>query len=81
MFEFLNPTPEEQLARDIKGLQDSVDVINELITIELDAQQASFLRANIDHINIMLDKEHLKEDTSDKSVFTAAVAAGEAKLA
>jgi hypothetical protein len=80
MFEFLNPTPEEQLARNIKGLHDSVNVINELITIELDAEQESFLRANIDHINIMLNKEHLKEDTSDKSVFTAAVAAGEAKL-
>lgn len=75
-------TPEETLAQDIRALIDSVSVINELVAIAtLSDQQNKFLKANVDHISLMLDKEHILAYTGDKSTFVSAVEAGTAKLA
>ena len=75
-------TTQERTAQDIRALGDSVSVINELVaTATLSDQQKQFLKANVDHISLMLAKEHIIADTGDKSAFTAAVEAGTAKLA
>jgi hypothetical protein len=75
-------TTQERTAQDIKALGDSVSVINELVaTATLSDQQKKFLKANVDHISLMLAKEHIIADTGSKSAFTAAVEAGTAKLA
>ena len=75
-------TTQERTAQDIRALGDSVSVINELVAIAtLSDQQKKFLKANVDHISLMLAKEHIIADTGDKSAFTAAVEAGTAKLA
>lgn len=75
-------TTQERTAQDIKALGDSVSVINELVAIAtLSDQQKKFLKANVDHISLMLAKEHIIADTGNKSAFTAAVEAGTAKLA
>lgn len=75
-------TTQERTAQDIRALGDSVSVINELVaTTTLSDQQKKFLKANVDHISLMLAKEHIIADTGDKSAFTAAVEAGTAKLA
>ena len=75
-------TTQERTAQDIRALGDSVSVINELVAIAtLSDQQKKFLKANVDHISLMLAKEHIIADTGNKSAFTAAVEAGTAKLA
>ena len=75
-------TTQERTAQDIRALGDSVSVINELVaTATLSDQQKKFLKANVDHISLMLAKEHIIADTGNKSAFTAAVEAGTAKLA
>ena len=75
-------TTQERTAQDIRALGDSVSVINELVaTTTLSDQQKKFLKANVDHISLMLAKEHIIADTGNKSAFTAAVEAGTAKLA
>jgi hypothetical protein len=59
-----------------------VSVINELVAIAtLSAQQRRFLKANVDHISLMLSKEHIVAYTGDKTAFVAAVQTGTAKLA
>lgn len=75
-------TPEETLAQDIRALGDSVSVINELVaTATLSDTQKKFLKANVDHISLMLDKEHILAYTGNKSIFVSAVEAGTAKIA
>lgn len=75
-------TTQERTAQDIRALGDSVSVINELVSIAtLSDQQKKFLKANVDHISLMLAKEHIIADTGNKSAFIAAVEAGTAKLA
>jgi hypothetical protein len=76
------PTSEQITAQNIRALGDSVSVINELVAIAtLSAQQRRFLKANVDHISLMLSKEHIVAYTGDKTAFVAAVQTGTAKLA
>lgn len=75
-------TTEQTTAQDIRALGDSVSVINELVaTATLSEQQRRFLKANVDHISLMLSKEHIIAYTGDKTAFAAAVESGTAKLA
>ena len=75
-------TPEETLAQDIRALGDSVSVIYELVATDtLSSDQTRFLKANVDHISLMLDKEHILAYTGNKSIFVSAVEAGTAKIA
>lgn len=76
-----NPTP-EQLAKHISALGDSVTVINEIVdggerSEDLDKR----LEANYKHIEIMLDKDFIKNAGEDLSGFTAAVDKAKAFLA
>ena len=68
-------------AQDLEAMVHSVEVINSLSTqSELSDLERMFLKSNVKHLEIMLSKEHIIEDTSDKSVFVEAVAVGNSKL-
>jgi hypothetical protein len=74
-------TQEQITAQDIKALGDSVSVINQLVNVAtLSDQQKKFLKANVDHISLMLSKEHIIAYSGDKTEFTDAIDAGAAKL-
>lgn len=75
-------TQEQRTAQDIKALGDSVFVINQLVDVAtLTDQQKKFLKANVDHISLMLEKEHIVSYSGDKTAFINAVASGTTKLA
>jgi hypothetical protein len=68
-------------AKDLEAMMHSVELINRLILLPtLDDEQKMMLVANISHLEIMLAKEHIIEDSSDKSVFTNAIAIGHFKI-
>jgi hypothetical protein len=68
-------------AQDIEAMGHSVDVINTLSTqSEFTELETMFLKSNVKHLEIMLTKEHIIEDSSDKSVYVNAIALGNSKL-
>jgi len=68
-------------AQDIEAMGHSVDVINSLSTqSEFTELETMFLKSNVNHLEIMLTKEHIIEDPSDKSVYVNAIALGNSKL-
>jgi hypothetical protein len=68
-------------AQDIEAMGHSVDVINSLSTqSEFTELETMFLKSNVHHLEIMLTKEHIIEDASDKSVYVNAIALGNSKL-
>ena len=68
--------------QDIEAMGHSVDIINTLIQIEtLSDIEKTSLRANTDHLSIMMGKEEIISYNCDKSSFIAAINAGYAKLA
>lgn len=68
-------------AQDIEAMGHSVELINNLAVLPvLDDEQKMMLVANISHLEIMLAKEHIIADSSDKSVFTNAIALGHFKI-
>jgi hypothetical protein len=72
------PTAEE-LAKHFSALTDSVNLINELVAAnEHSAEADARAWANWKHVEIMLDKDFIKNDGRDLSVFQAAVTAGAA---
>ena len=68
-------------AQDIEAMGHSVDVINTLSTqSEFTELETMFLKSNVNHLEIMLTKEHIIEDPSDKSVYVNVIALGNSKL-
>jgi len=75
-------TPAEELEQHFKALGDSVDLINELVTIALPSDDdKDTIDRNVRHIEIMLAYEELANDSRSKTVFTNAIKVGKAKLA
>ena len=67
--------------QDIQAMGDSVDVINRLVSqAELSSEERTYLRANTDHLSIMLGKDNIQAYTGDKSVYVNAIHAGYGKL-
>jgi hypothetical protein len=68
-------TPEEQTAQDLKALGDSVAVIEELLdlTEKTDDDLATIAR-NVEHIELMLGKEHITQSGADLKPFEAILA-------
>lgn len=67
--------------QDIQAMGDSVDVINRLVAVEaLSNEERVYLRANADHLSIMLGRDNIQAYTGDKSVYVTAIHAGYAKL-
>lgn len=63
-------------------MKDSVSVINKLCALpSLDDNQKQRIYVNIKHLELMLEKDDIKNDTSDKSIFVSAINDGKAKIA
>ena len=68
-------TPEEQTAQDLKALGDSVWVIEETLALtEKTADDLDTIARNVEHIQLMLGKEHIANSGSDLKPFLAIVA-------
>jgi hypothetical protein len=68
-------TPEEQTAQDLKALGDSVTVIEETLALaEKTAKDLDTIARNVEHIELMLGKEHIANSGADLKPFQAVVA-------
>lgn len=80
----MTSTPEsttaEQVAQHISAMGDSVTVINEEIAKPFTDELGKRVKANVDHLSIMLAKDFIIADSGSKTAFTDAVAAGQAYL-
>lgn len=72
---------EDRTAQDIKALGDSVVVIDQVLAGEYDYDEPmDALDRNVRHIEIMLDKDHIKDSGEDLTGFVDAVARGREAL-
>jgi hypothetical protein len=68
-------TPEEQTAQDLKALGDSVAVIEETLALtEKTDEDLHTIARNVEHIELMLGKEHIANSGADLNPFEAIVA-------
>ena len=66
---------QDRTAQDIKALGDSVSVIDEMLALETRTEEDNdTLKRNVDHIEIMLAKDHIKNSGADLKPFKDAVA-------
>lgn len=73
------PTAEE-IAQHISAMGDSVTVINEAILKPFTEQVHRRVKANVDHLGIMLAKDFIIADTGSKTAFTTAIDDGNAYI-
>lgn len=73
------PTAEE-VAQHISAMGDSVTVVNEEIAKAYTEEVGKRVKANVDHLSLMLEKDFVIAAAGSKTSFTAAVAAGQAFL-
>jgi hypothetical protein len=70
-------TEAEKLDRQISAMGDSVGLINRLISEGKHTQQVhDTIERNYRHLEIMLDKDHIKNSEQDLTSFTNAITAG-----
>jgi len=68
-------------AEHIKAAHDSVDVINSIISVGVkDADTASFLARNAEHLEIICGKDYAADFASDVAVFQSAIKAAQSTL-
>ena len=68
-------TPEEQLEQDLKALGDSVWVIETTLALtEKTPADLETIERNVQHIELMLTKEHIANSGTDLKPFTAILA-------
>lgn len=70
----------EETNQDISAMHDSVTVINETILLPYSQEAYLTISRNVEHLKLMLSKEHISNHESDKTVFTQAISSGEAFL-
>ena len=72
----------DNLSQHIKALNDSVDVINNTIAIDIPEsgmytyKNKRDLERNIEHIEIMLQKDYIQQSNEDLSIYNNAVTDG-----
>lgn len=72
-------TPQQLAENDLRAARDSVNLINELIAKNEHSEDAdNTVRRNYQHLEIVMQREHIVADTSDKSDLTNAITAGKA---
>lgn len=72
-------TPEQMAEKDLRAAMDSVNLINNLIEEGSHSQEIdNNVRRNYQHLELVLQREHIITDTSDKSALTNAITAGKA---
>ena len=70
-------TPQEMATNDLRAAADSVNLINQLIEKNEHSQEIDdTVRRNYQHLEIVMQREHIIADTSDKSSLTNAIADG-----
>jgi len=71
----MEKTPEEITAQDLKALGDSVAVIEETLALtEKTDDDLDTISRNLEHIELMLSKAHIKKSGADLKSFEAIVA-------
>lgn len=68
----------EQIAKHISAMGDSVTTINEEIAKTFTTEIGMRVKANVDHLLLMLAKDFIIANAGSKTSFTAAVVAGQA---
>jgi hypothetical protein len=72
-------TPQQEAEQDLQAAMDSVNLINNLIANNQHSKEIDdTIRRNYQHLEIVLEREHIIADTSDKSPLTNAIVAGKA---
>lgn len=72
-------TPEQMAENDLRAAADSVTLINRLVEAAEHSEEIdAAVRRNYQHLEIVMEREHIIADTSDKSSITNAIAAGKA---
>jgi hypothetical protein len=72
-------TPQQMAENDLRAARDSVSLINELIAKNEHSEDIdNTVRRNYQHLEIVMQREHIVADTSDKSDLTNAITAGKA---
>jgi hypothetical protein len=71
----MEKTQEEQTAQDIKALGDSVLLIESILALSDKTQDdIDTISRNVEHIELMLTKEHIAKSGTDLKPFVAVVA-------
>jgi hypothetical protein len=71
----MEKTKEEQTAQDIKALGDSVLLIESILALSDKTQDdLDTISRNVEHIELMLTKEHIAKSGADLKPFVAVVA-------
>jgi hypothetical protein len=69
-----NLTQEERTAKDISALEDSVWVIDQMLATEpLTEESLATINRNVEHIELMLTKDHILESGTSLVPFQEAV--------
>jgi hypothetical protein len=82
---YQNLTPlssEERTALHLKNALDSVTLINQLVSEDVRSKEIyDRINANILHLEIILARDYIIADSTDKTVYTDAILAGQAFVA
>jgi hypothetical protein len=82
---YQNLTPlssEERTALHLKNALDSVTLINQLVSEDVRSREIyDRINANILHLEIILARDYIIADSTDKTVYTDAILAGQAFVA
>jgi hypothetical protein len=82
---YQNLTPlssEERTALHLKNALDSVTLINQLVSEDVRSREIyNRINANILHLEIILARDYIIADSTDKTVYTDAILAGQAFVA
>lgn len=72
----------EQIAQQISAMRDSVWVIDDTVDNNetLEEEHLDRIRANVGHLVLMMDKDHIANADDDLSDITAAIAKGNTAL-
>lgn len=71
----------EKVARQISAMRDSVWAIEDAAAKDpLTESAIKTIERNVGHLELMMEKDHIKNSGQDLSDITAAIAAGRAKL-
>jgi hypothetical protein len=66
--------PEQETANDMSALEDSVWVIDQMLALESSTEESlESITRNVEHIEIMLTKEHILESGADLEPFREAI--------
>jgi deoxyxylulose-5-phosphate synthase len=76
----MNAPTVEQIAQHIKAMGDSVTVINAEIAKPFTEEISERVKANVDHLTLMLAKDFIIADSGSKESFTDAIEKGQTFL-